>query len=228
MELSDIYHIIVAAGSGSRFGAELPKQFCDMAGRPVLMETIARFRRYGQGGHLILVLSADMLPLWDSLCRKHGFMSPPVIFGGATRWESVRNAIAAVPPRARVITVHDGARPLVGAGVIRNVLSAVSSGCCQGALPAVAVTDSVRCIATDGSSRAVDRSRLRAVQTPQAFDAALLRRAYTMPYQSSFTDDASVMEAAGFGDIALVEGSPVNIKITHPADIKVAELYLSV
>lgn len=227
MELSDIYHIIVAAGTGSRFGAELPKQFCNMAGRPVLMETIDRFRQYGRGGHIILVISPDMMPLWDSLCQTYGFVSPPVVFGGATRWESVRKAIDAVPPRARIITVHDGARPLVDDAVIGNVLSVMDGGNRHGALPAVAVTDSVRDLGADGSSHAVDRSRLRAVQTPQAFDAQLLRRAYALPYRPGFTDDASVMEAAGFGDIALVEGSPRNIKITHPADIKVAELYMT-
>lgn len=145
-----------------------------------------------------------------------------IVIGGTTRWQSVKNAIESTDAeQADVITVHDGARPLPSAGMIRRVVEACDTH--QGAIPVVEVTDSL-CL-TDGTP--VKRADFRAVQTPQAFRADLLRQAYRLPYSENFTDDASVMSAAGFTDIALVEGNPSNIKITRPADIKIAEIYLN-
>lgn len=138
----------------------------------------------------------------------------------------MKNAIAALPTSIDIITVHDGARPAVTASLIDRVIAAVGNGH-HGSLPMTAVTDSIRQIDDDGTIRAVDRSRLRAVQTPQAFDAALLRQAYQLPYSPLFTDDASVMEAAGFTDIVETQGDPRNIKVTHPGDIDIARLNLS-
>ena len=222
-----VCHIIVAAGSGSRFGAALPKQFCTMGSRPVVMETIDRMRRFGgEDAGMILVISPAMEEEWGRMCAASGFVSPPIVYGGATRWESVRNALAhPVAAEADVITVHDGARPLLTAPLLARVL-AIAPGV-DGNIPAVAVTDSLRRVGPDGSSVAVDRSEFRAVQTPQAFRGDLLRRAYRLPYSPGFTDDASVMEAAGFTRLDLVEGHPANIKITHPGDIEIALANLS-
>ena len=218
-----ILHIIVAAGSGARFGSALPKQFCLMAGRPVLMETIDRIRSYGHG-RIVVVVSESMMSFWAELCQRHSFTSPCVVVGGSTRDDSVRNAIVAYGDDAEIITVHDGARPLAGPDIMERVVDAVRSGC-KGVVPAVDVTDSLRIISPSGSSEAVDRSAFRAVQTPQAFCGQVLREAYSLPYRPEFTDDASVAEAAG-AEIAIVEGSPRNIKITHPADIILAETYM--
>lgn len=223
MESNRVCHIIVAAGSGSRFGASLPKQFCRMCGRPVLMETIDRMRRFGGEADIVVVLSRDMQGMWADMCREASFVSPVTVDGGATRWESVRNALATdEAQRAGVITVHDGARPLLSAGLMERVMDLKE----QGNIPTVAVTDSLRRLGPDDGSEAVDRSVYRAVQTPQAFRGPLLREAYERPYSPVFTDDASVMEAAGFTDLRLVEGDARNIKITHPGDIEVAALYM--
>lgn len=214
----------MAAGSGSRFGADRPKQFCDLGGRPVLMTTIERLRRCG--GDIVLVLSPDWTGKWSEMCSLHSFTSPRVVAGGATRWESVRRGLEAVSPDTEIITVHDGARPVVEPDLVRRLVGAVTSGA-DGAIPVTPMTDSLRRVNSDGSSCAVDRAPLRAVQTPQVFPADRLRRAYTLPYRPDFTDDASVVEAAGFTRLALVEGSPRNIKITRPGDIEIAALYLA-
>lgn len=221
-----VCHIIVAAGSGSRFGAALPKQFCMMGERPVVMETIDRMRRFGgEDAEVILVISPEMDGAWRQMCAERGFLSPAVVYGGATRWESVRNALAhPAAAAASVITVHDGARPLLTAPLLARVLDIAPDA--AGNIPAVAVTDSLRRIGPGGSSAAVDRSEFRAVQTPQAFRGDLLRRAYRLPYSPEFTDDASVMEAAGFTRLDIVEGHPANIKITHPGDIEIAMVHL--
>ncbi|MDE5554663.1 MAG: 2-C-methyl-D-erythritol 4-phosphate cytidylyltransferase [Muribaculaceae bacterium] len=218
--------IIVAAGSGLRYGAPLPKQFCELAGRPVVMHTVDRLRHIMPDANITLVISRDMSDLWSDLCSKHSFASPEIAFGGATRWESVRNAIAAGSPEADIIMVHDAVRPLVTSEMIDSIKQAMSDSDVDGAIPAVPVTDSLRVVGADGSSVSIDRSPMRAVQTPQAFKAMLLRKAYSMPYQDSFTDDASVMESAGFGNLKLTKGSPSNIKITNPGDIAVAELLM--
>ncbi|MCM1483042.1 MAG: 2-C-methyl-D-erythritol 4-phosphate cytidylyltransferase [Muribaculaceae bacterium] len=218
--------IIVAGGTGSRFGSELPKQFCELAGRPVLMHTIDRLRKAAPEAGMVIAMHRDYMDMWHTICREVGFTSPPTVIGGSTRWESVRNALAAVPQSAGMIAVHDAARPLVEKPVMDRLLGAVRSGA-HGAIPAVAVTDSLRMVTAHGSE-SVDRTRYRAVQTPQLFQASLLRRAYELPWRPEFTDDASVMESAGFGELRLVEGSPVNIKITHPADLEIAALLCSI
>lgn len=218
--------IIVAAGSGLRFGAPLPKQFCLLDGRPVVMHTIDRLRQILPDATLTLVISPDMADFWSDLCRRHYFSSPDVVFGGATRWHSVSNAIKSCPLNADIIMVHDAVRPLVTAEMIADIGRVLDDPAVDGAIPAVAVTDSLRQLASDGSSVSVDRSPMRAVQTPQAFRADLLRRAYSLPYRESFTDDASVMEAAGYNNLRLSKGSYSNIKITNPGDIDIAELFL--
>ncbi len=215
--------IIVAAGSGRRFGAPLPKQFCELGGRPVLMTTIDRMRRAVPEAELLLVLSSDFVEEWGDKCRKHGFESPEVVIGGDTRWQSVKNAVERVAADTYVL-VHDGARPFVMPQVTDALIGALDSGR-QGAVPVVDVVDSLR-ETIDGfpGSRAVQRSRYKAVQTPQAFLSDYLHDAYSRPYRKEFTDDASVMESAGYADIALVEGHSDTFKITLPRDLAVAGL----
>lgn len=224
MMSNQICHIIVAAGTGTRYGADVPKQFCDMNGRPVLMTTIERLR--SAGGDIILALSSEWVSRWLEMCSSHSFESPAIIVGGETRWQSVKNVLNTIPDDVDVVTVHDGARPLVDAAVTRSAVDAVLAGA-DGAIPAIGMTDTLRHIDEDGSSVAVDRSRFVAVQTPQAFVAAKLKEAYSRPYSPLFTDDASVMEAAGFTNLVLTEGSRKNIKITNPGDIALACFYLS-
>ncbi|MBR5550849.1 MAG: 2-C-methyl-D-erythritol 4-phosphate cytidylyltransferase [Muribaculaceae bacterium] len=222
MNTQHIYNIIVAAGSGSRFGASLPKQYCLMNGRPVLMHTIDNMRKALPDSHIVLVLNMDFVDYWAELCEEYSFVSPMVVEGGATRWQSVKNAIDKIPADAQVITVHDGARPIVNADMVARLIDALDSA--PGAIPVVSVTDSLRQINESGSTP-VDRSLYKAVQTPQAFHADKLVEAYSLPFDATFTDDASVMAALGY-EVALVEGDTNNIKITHPLDIEIAQLYL--
>jgi len=218
--------IIVAAGSGSRFGSVLPKQYCLLAGRPVLMHSIERMRSAMPGAGITLVISGAMVDLWRGLCAEHGFRSPRIVFGGATRSESVRNALFSLDGDYDIILVHDGARPLVDVACVKEVVAAMSDEDVDGAIPAVPVTDSLRVVRSDGTSGTVNRTCYRAVQTPQAFRADKLIKAYSS-VKDSFSDDASLMEQSGYNRIVLTVGSPANIKITNPMDIAIAEHILS-
>lgn len=226
--VNDIHVIIVAAGSGTRFGSPLPKQFCQLEGRPVVMRAIDSLRRALPGASMTLVLAEGDIDRFTYLCNLHQFDSPQVVTGGATRWESVKRGLATVPDHVRVVMVHDGARPFPTVAMIESLVSTMADERVQGAVPVVQVTDSLRLLDDDRmGSVAFDRSRLRAVQTPQAFRADALRRAYTLPYSDTFTDDASVMQAAGMGEPVLTPGDPVNIKITNPLDITIAEAIMA-
>ena len=215
--------IIVAGGSGTRFGAELPKQFLNLKGQPILMRTIQVF---GNGFDVIVTLPEGQIGLWQELCRQHKFDVPHrVVPGGETRWHSVKNALDSIGDvdGVDVIAVHDGVRPMVTAEIISRTLEAARRD--GAAIPVVALNDSVRQVDGD-NSHALDRSSLRAVQTPQAFDARLLVDAYQQPYEPTFTDDASVVEKFGH-HVTLVEGDPMNLKITRPMDLALAEYLLN-
>ena len=219
--------IIVAGGSGTRFGAEVPKQFLELGGRPILMRTIEAFGDNRDSSFdVIVTLPQGQMELWQQLCREYGFEVPHrVVAGGETRWHSVKNALDSIGDitDVDVIAVHDGVRPLAGPDLIDRVLEAARRDCA--AIPVVMLNDSVRQV--DGNaSHALDRSTLRAVQTPQAFDARLLVDAYSLPFETTFTDDASVVERYGHG-VTLVEGDPMNLKITRPMDLALAEYLLN-
>lgn len=219
--------IIVAGGSGTRFGAELPKQFLELDGRPVLMRTIETFSEPGSGAlEVIVTLPQGQMELWKRLCDKYTFAAHHrVVAGGETRWHSVKNALDSIVDTddVDVIAVHDGVRPLVTAALIDRVMETARRE--GAAIPVVMLNDSVRQVEGD-DSHALDRSSLRAVQTPQAFNARLLFEAYSHPYQPTFTDDASVVEQHGH-PISLVEGDPQNLKITRPMDLALAEYLLT-
>jgi 2-C-methyl-D-erythritol 4-phosphate cytidylyltransferase len=219
------YAVIVAGGSGSRMGSEVPKQFLPLAGRPVLMHTLERFAESDPHTHLVLVLPEAQIPAWQALVQAHGFgLAHRVVAGGATRFQSVRNGLALVPPWA-VVAVHDGVRPFVSAaGIARCFEEAARVG---SAVMAVAPKDSLRRLRPGGHSEAVERASFRIVQTPQTFRAALLQEAFRTEEQAFFTDDASVFEYAGH-EVHLVEGEYRNIKITTPEDLLVAEAFMSV
>ncbi|MDR1454918.1 MAG: 2-C-methyl-D-erythritol 4-phosphate cytidylyltransferase [Tannerella sp.] len=214
--------IIVAGGRGVRMGSRLPKQFLPLCGKPLLMHTLEVFHRWNADARLMLALPEMHRPYWEMLCRELDWRVPHrVTPGGETRFHSVRNALAAVDG-CDWVGVHDGVRPLVAPEVIEACFrGAVRHGA---ALPAVPVAESLR--ECDGErSRAVDRTRYRLAQTPQVFRRDWLEEAYRQPYSPLFTDDASVVEAAG-RDICLVPGNPENIKITTPADLLAAEKWL--
>lgn len=212
--------LIVAGGRGTRMGGPQPKQFLELAGRPVLMHTLEAFDRWDASARLIVVLPEDQIDTWKRLCEAHVFgRIHRVVAGGETRFHSVRNGLGAVASNG-LIAVHDGVRPLVASSVIAACFAAAADG--GAAVPVVPVVESVREVDADGGSRPVDRTRLRVVQTPQVFRADVLRAAYCQPYDPRFTDDASVVEASGMA-VRLVPGNRENIKLTTPMDLLLAE-----
>ncbi len=221
-----VHVVIVAAGKGKRFGGDLPKQFKLLGDRPVLMHTVIRVARTMPTANIVMVLGHDYVQYWERMCEIYGFVSPRVVEGGDTRWQSVKNALDSLNAApGDIIMVHDGVRPVVNTDMIHRILTGLETN--DAVVPYISVTDSLRRIDGD-TSHAVDRSRLVAVQTPQAFRAEKLLEAYQQPYSENFTDDASVYEAAGFGAPALVEGSSQNIKVTRPRDIDIAALFMGI
>ena len=218
----DRYAILVAGGKGLRMGSDIPKQFLPLRGRPVLMHTIDVFRRTYPDIHIILVLPREQQDYWRQLCGQHDYdVEVCVADGGETRFHSVRNGLSQIPDGARgVVGVHDGVRPFVSPETIRRCYEAAEEF--GAVVPVVPVVETVRQVLADGSSMTVDRNAYRLVQTPQTFDIQLLKKAYGQPFDPFFTDDASVVEAMGH-PIKLVEGNNENIKLTNPADLKLAE-----
>jgi len=216
------YALIMAGGKGLRMGADLPKQFLPLAGKPVLMHTLEAFHEADPNTELIVVLPFEHQAYWAELCIKHAFsLKPLVATGGEQRFESVRNGLKLVSEEG-LVAVHDGVRPLVSPVLIKKCFDAAAE---KGAvIPVYELTESIRRIEGDRSF-AEDRSCYRSVQTPQTFRSDILIKAYQQPFQAVFTDDASVVEAAGY-EIALVEGHRENIKITNPQDLLLAELLL--
>ena len=219
------YIIIVAGGKGQRMGSSVPKQFLLLCGKPVLMHTIEAFHSYSTSLEIILVLPEEQQTHWKELCEEYGFTKPhTVVSGGSTRFESSRNGISIIPDDADgVVGIHDGVRPLVSAAVIDRCYESAREN--YAAIPVMPLTDTLRFVGESGCGRNVLRSDYVIVQTPQVFDIALAKRAFSLPYKESFTDDASVVEDLGC-QVSVVEGSRENIKLTTPFDMKVAEAIL--
>ena len=205
-----------------RMGGDIPKQFMKIGGEPVLMHTLRRFREYSEKLNIILVLPHDQQGYWQQLCQQHHFdVEHQVVDGGETRFDSSKNGLSAIPDDAEgVVGIHDGVRPFVSVEVIDRCFETARDE--YACIPVLPVTDTLRYIDPHGGGKNVMRSDYRIVQTPQAFDIALLKQAFNRPYQESFTDDASVVEALGC-QVQMVEGNRENIKITTPFDLAVAE-----
>ena len=216
--------IIVAGGKGLRMGGDIPKQFVPIGGKPVLMRTLEAFYTYDPAMQLILVLPVSQQAYWMELCNTYGFTLPHVVAnGGETRFHSVKNGLAKIEGDGWV-GVHDGVRPFVSTEVIARCYEQVREK--QAVIPVVDVVETLRRL-TGAGSETLPRSAYKLVQTPQVFDADLLRRAYQQPYTDAFTDDASVVEALG-EQVHLVEGNRENIKLTTPSDLKMAEFLCSI
>lgn len=215
--------IIVAGGNGNRMGTSCPKQFLLLDGLPILARTINTFAATLPTAPLVVVLPEEHVGFWKNLAARFEVTKHTVVTGGAQRFHSVRNGLAALSDDVALIAVHDGVRPLVSADLIRRTAeSAAEHGA---AIPVIEPADTFR--ETDGaSSHSIDRHRLRAVQTPQIFRAEPLRRAYEAEFSPAFTDDASVIEQAGH-PVFLCDGERRNIKITTPEDLIIAEALLA-
>ncbi|MFY0593806.1 2-C-methyl-D-erythritol 4-phosphate cytidylyltransferase [Roseivirga sp.] len=216
------FAIIVAGGTGSRMQSELPKQFIELAGKPILMHTIEAY--YFDDIEIILVLPVNELIQWKNLCIQHNFKIPHTISeGGATRFNSVKNGLSEINSSTGIVAIHDGVRPLIKRSIIKqSFLIAEEKG---NAIAAVASKDSLREITSTGN-KSVDRSTFQLIQTPQTFRTELITKAFETEELSTFTDDASVLEH--FGEtINLIEGDYRNIKITTPEDLLIAESLFS-
>lgn len=207
--------IIVAGGSGLRMNSEIPKQFIEWCGKPILMHTIERFYSYDNMIEIILVLPKDQFDLWNQLCLKYSFtIKLSLANGGNTRFESVKNGLNTITDEC-LVGIHDGVRPLVSYQTLNRCYILAEKNNC-----AVPVTDAIESIREIKANKniAVDRENYKMVQTPQVFICSKLKKAYNQPYNKLFTDDASVFEHAGF-NINLTQGNRENIKITTPVDL---------
>ena len=214
--------IIVAGGSGSRMQSAIPKQFLMLGGEPIVARTINTFSEALPGAEIVVVLPEAHIPLWENLRARFDVAPHRIVAGGVERFHSVLNGINALCSEVEYIAVHDGVRALVSKRLIIRAMLAAEEH--DAVIPVVDVVDSYRRVEGE-NSYIVPRADLRIVQTPQIFNAQLLRDAYNVEFNAAFTDDASVVEARG-GHITLVDGERTNIKITTPEDIALAESYL--
>jgi 2-C-methyl-D-erythritol 4-phosphate cytidylyltransferase len=215
--------IIVAGGSGSRMQSALPKQFLMLGGMPVVARTINTFSEALPGAEIVVVLPEEHIALWENLRARFDVARHRIVAGGKERFHSVLNGINALSDEIEYIAVHDGVRAMATKKLIIRAMLAAEEH--DAVIPVVDVIDSYRRV--DGNeSHIVPRAELRIVQTPQIFKAQMLRDAYNIDFSPTFTDDASVIEAAG-GRITLVEGERTNIKLTTPEDMAYAEWLLT-
>jgi 2-C-methyl-D-erythritol 4-phosphate cytidylyltransferase len=216
------YAIIVAGGSGKRMNSEIPKQFLLLNDKPVLMHSMEAFYHSELKPEIILVLNKDYNYYWRDLSLEYDFNIPyRLADGGNTRFESVKNGLKEIKEKS-IVAVHDAARPLVNNELITKAFrEAEEKGTAVAGVPS---SDSVRQEKKNGSV-ALKRETIYLIQTPQSFRSEILKKAYRQPYQAEFTDDATVVEKMGV-EINLITGYASNIKITHPEDIRIAQLLL--
>ncbi|MCT4664495.1 MAG: 2-C-methyl-D-erythritol 4-phosphate cytidylyltransferase [Flavobacteriales bacterium] len=213
--------IVVAGGKGLRMGTELPKQFLEINGKPVLHYTLEAFLGFSQEKFDLityLVLPKEHEDYWNKISTNWKYKKQvQIIFGGKERFFSVQNAIKQIE-KADIVAVHDGVRPVLEADFLERIFKVN----CQkiGKVPVVPLVDSIREYQEDGSTISVERKNYCAVQTPQIFPFKILREAYTQEFSNQFTDDASVVEAMGH-QVDTFEGSINNKKVTHPKDLKI-------
>lgn len=224
--------VIMAAGSGMRMGADLPKQFLSLAGKPVLQRTMEVFLAAVPDLRVITVLPKDYVSFWKEKCLTMNFTCPQLIVtGGITRFHSVRNALARIRASA-VVAIHDGVRPLVSAGLLEKMFARMQEGSCRALIPVVPSIDSLKVLdwqedvagnrILSQSDEQVDRRRVWCAQTPQLFLSEDIEAAYSQAYDTSFTDDASVVRRYGI-PLSFCEGERYNIKLTTPEDFALAE-----
>jgi 2-C-methyl-D-erythritol 4-phosphate cytidylyltransferase len=213
-----VWAILAAAGSGERLGADRPKAFVRFGDQPLLGESLGRL----DASDWIDAIVVAAPPGWEEpsilLAEELGCSKVhSCVTGGETRAESVRLALAEVPEEAAVVLVHDAARPLLDDAVVERVLTALNEGW-DGAVPALPIADTVKRVDGDRVVETLDRDQLRAVQTPQAFVAAVLRDAYSGELAGA-SDCARLVEASG-GRVKIVPGDPRLRKITEAADLE--------
>lgn len=226
------YVIMMAAGSGTRMGADMPKQFLDMDGKAVLQRTIEVFQAACPGISVVTVLPADFIQYWKDYCLEHNFICPQILVkGGITRFHSVRNALTKIPDGA-IAAVHDGVRPLITSDKVRELFDLAEDK--VGVVPVIPCVDTMKVLKPSDTAgiweeagEEADRSVLFGAQTPQVFQSEILKKAYDQAYDPAFTDDASVVSRYG-KSLSYVMGERLNIKITTPDDLVMAKAIVAV
>ncbi len=214
--------LITSGGTGSRTNLNIPKQFAELKGKPLLMYSFYTFLRFSPDIEFVLVLADNQISDWNKLCEKYHFnVYHKVIPGGPARFHSVKNGLKHVE-KGVLVAIHDGARPLVSLETISRVFNFAERY--GNAVPVVDVIESVRMVENVHNSP-IDRNKLKIVQTPQCFKSDIIKDAYNQNYDEKFTDDATVLESRGY-KIFLTEGNTENIKITTASDFKIAEAIL--
>lgn len=224
------YVIIMAAGSGTRMGGPLPKQFLELGGKAVLQHTIETFLEACPGISVVTVLNADYIEYWRNYCLRRNFTCPQItVAGGITRFHSVRNALEKIPDGA-LVAVHDGVRPLVSPSLVAEMFEKAAD--VPALIPVVPCVDTLKVLQKSGDElrtvdgAVADRSVLYAAQTPQVFHSEILKSAYSLPYDTMFTDDASVVQKYG-KSLSYLIGERLNIKITTQEDLMLARAVMS-
>ena len=215
--------IIVAGGSGRRMGGSLPKQFMMLGNEPILARSINRIHEALPAAEIVVVLPKDHIELWKNIAARFEVAEHKIACGGEERFHSVLNGLQALSEEVEYIGIHDAVRPLVSKRLIIKLMLEAEKN--AAVIPVVAPPDSYRKVEGE-LSHIIDRSTLRIVQTPQVFQASVLRKAYEQGFSPAFTHDASVVEMAGH-KITLVEGERENIKITTPVDMTIAEAIIA-
>ncbi|MBR5019833.1 MAG: 2-C-methyl-D-erythritol 4-phosphate cytidylyltransferase [Bacteroidales bacterium] len=219
------YAVIVAGGQGVRMGADRPKQFLEIGGKPILRHTLERFLDFDPEIEVIVVLPEAQKAWWRDYCRQSGFLQRyAMVSGGITRFHSVQNALKYVGDSG-VVAVHDGVRPLVRRELLERTFAAADRW--QAVVPAVPAVESMRKMVGETESVPVNRDGMMLVQTPQLFEAGVLKKAYRQAFSTAFTDDASVVEASGV-PVHIVPGDRINLKITTPEDLRLAAGLLTI
>lgn len=218
------YAIVVAGGTGNRMQNTVAKQFLLIENRPVLMHTLEAFHKCVLNPDIILVMNIHQQAYWKELCDTYNFNIPHLLIdGGKERFDSVKNGLDRIKDDG-IVAVHDAVRPLVSASLILHTFQMAAQN--GNAIAAIQPVDSVRRKTISNATEAINRDELFLIQTPQTFQISQLRKAYLQVFRNDFTDDASVVEKAGF-TINLVEGERSNIKITYPQDLELASFLLS-
>ena len=213
--------IITAGGIGKRMGSDIPKQFLEVSNLPILMHTINCFYTFDSTCQIIVTLPKSWIVFWNQLIEKHVYKVPHILVdGGIERYDSIKNALSVCTNE--IIGVHDGVRPLVSHETInRCIILANEKG---SAIPTLPLKESLRKL-EENSTISVDRKDYLNVQTPQFFKKNILIQAYKIPFHSGITDDASLVEEAGF-NVEIALGNEENIKITSPFDLQIVNLFI--
>lgn len=217
------YIIIVAGGTGSRMQSDIPKQFIEVGNKAIIVRTIKAFLNYDLSIHIIISVHKDFKTYLEELCTKNNLKNITITLGGETRFHSVKNGLDLVADESAIVGIHDAARPFVSIQTIKNCFdTATEKG---NAIPCVTINESLRSVSAEKNT-AVNRNDFKIIQTPQCFLAAKIKKAFLQEYNSSFTDDATVLESTG-EKINLVEGNIENIKITNRSDLAIAKALLN-